>query len=55
MSAVVNWVREHWPQIWGHGTYIKGESGMYVVVPVELICAEFGISRQELIYGDGEE
>ena len=55
MVAIVNWIREHWPQIWGHGTYIKGESGMYVVVPVELICAEFGISRQELIYGDGEE
>ena len=55
MSALVNWVREHWKSIWGHGTYIEGESGMYVVVPVELICAEFGISRNELIYGDDEE
>ena len=55
MVAVVNWIREHWPQIWGHGTYIEGESGMYVVVPVELICAEFGVTADTLIYGYGDD
>jgi hypothetical protein len=51
MSKMVKWITKNWKQIWGYGSYIEGESGMYVVVPVEMICEEFGISRDELIYG----
>ena len=51
MSKMVKWITKNWKQIWGYGSYIEGESGMYVVVPVEMICEEYGISRDELIYG----
>jgi hypothetical protein len=55
MSELVNWITKHYSQIWGHGTYIEGESGMYVVVPLKLIYSEFNITRNELINGVGEE
>tara|TARA_R100000152_G_C6774355_1_gene202070 strand:+ start:302 stop:481 length:180 start_codon:yes stop_codon:yes gene_type:complete len=55
MSALVNWITKNFHQINGYGSYIEGESGMYVVVPVKLICSEYGISRNELIYGENNE
>ena len=51
MSKMVEWITKHWRQINGYGSYIEGESGMYVVVPVSMIAEEFGITVQEVIYG----
>ena len=51
MSEMVKWINKHWRQINGYGSYIEGESGMYVVVPVSMIAKEFGITVDEVIYG----
>ena len=51
MSELVNWITKNYPEIWGYGTYIEGESGPYVVVPLKLIYSEFNITRDELING----
>ena len=49
---LLEWVREHWGQIWGYGAYIEGKDGMYVVIPVSLIAEEFSITTDQVIYGD---
>ena len=58
MSKMVNWITENWKQFWVHGTYvyskeegIPNQSGMYVVVPIKLICEEYGITADDLMYG----
>ncbi len=51
MSEMVKWINKHWRHINGYGSYIEGESGMYVVVPVSMIAKEFGITVNEVIYG----
>ena len=55
MSEIVKWINKHWKQINGYGSYIEGESGLYVVVPIYLIAEEFGITVDEIIYGVNEE
>ena len=52
---MLNWIKEHFSQINGYGSYIEGESGMYVVVPVTLIAEEYDISIHNIIYGSDDD
>ena len=54
MNKLYKWIRTNWKQIWGHGSYLKGESGFYVVVPVDLLAEHFGCSTKDIIYGEDE-
>jgi len=53
-SKLFRWIRDNWEQIWGAGTYIEGEYGMYVVVPLDLLAEHFGCSTKDIIYGEEE-
>ena len=51
MSEMLKWINENWKQINGYGSYIEGESGMYVVIPISLIAKEFSVTTDQVIYG----
>ena len=51
MNNLYKWIRQHWKQINGFGTYIEGESGMYVVVPVWLLAEHMNITKEDIFYG----
>ena len=53
-SKMAKWISKNWKSIWGHGTYLEGESGFYVVVPLDMIVEELGVSRDYLMYGVDE-
>jgi len=49
---MLEWIVKNYKQIWGYGSYIENESGLYVVIPVSLIAEEFSITTDQVIYGD---